>query len=83
MPVADQGEKSNRGSGRLKDMTTLIAGADSGIGRAVAQAFAREEHCRRLIDRAFDVFRRTGRRGPEHTQQLLDEGRRHADEKSK
>ncbi len=41
-PVPDHGESSYRGSGRLEGMKTLITGADSGIGRAVAIAFARE-----------------------------------------
>src|SRR4051812_41653859 len=41
-PKADHGEKSYRGTGRLKDMKAIITGADSGIGRAVAIAFARE-----------------------------------------
>jgi hypothetical protein len=41
-PVPDHGEKSYKGSGRLKDMKAVITGADSGIGRAVAIAFARE-----------------------------------------
>ena len=38
----DHGEESYRGSGRLTGKKTLITGGDSGIGRAVAIAFARE-----------------------------------------
>lgn len=41
-PAPDHGEKSYRGSGRLQDKATIITGADSGIGRATALAFARE-----------------------------------------
>lgn len=41
-PMPDHGEKSYRGSGRLTGKKALITGADSGIGRAVAIAFARE-----------------------------------------
>jgi NAD(P)-dependent dehydrogenase (short-subunit alcohol dehydrogenase family) len=41
-PQADHGEDSYRGSGRLEGLTAIITGADSGIGRAVAIAFARE-----------------------------------------
>ncbi|MGY2290583.1 SDR family oxidoreductase [Pseudomonas sp. SDO528_S397] len=41
-PYPDCGEKSYRGSGRLANKIALITGADSGIGRAVAIAFARE-----------------------------------------
>ena len=41
-PVPDHGEDSYRGSGRLKDKKAIITGGDSGIGRAVAIAYARE-----------------------------------------
>jgi NAD(P)-dependent dehydrogenase (short-subunit alcohol dehydrogenase family) len=41
-PRPDHGEDSYTGSGRLAGKKTVITGADSGIGRAVAIAFARE-----------------------------------------
>lgn len=41
-PQPDHGEHSYRGSGRLSGKAAIITGGDSGIGRAVAIAFARE-----------------------------------------
>lgn len=41
-PVPDCGENSYRGSGKLTGKRAVITGGDSGIGRAVAIAYARE-----------------------------------------
>ena len=42
IPRPDHGEHSYKGSGRLEGMKAVITGADSGIGRAVALAYAPE-----------------------------------------
>ena len=41
-PAPDHGEQSYVGTGRLPGRRALVTGADSGIGRAVAIAYARE-----------------------------------------
>ncbi len=41
-PLADHGEESYKGSGKLNNKISIITGGDSGIGKAVAIAFARE-----------------------------------------
>src|SRR3954464_15393664 len=41
-PTPDHGEASYQGSGRLAGKAAVVTGGDSGIGKAVAIAFARE-----------------------------------------
>lgn len=73
-PQPDYSETSYAGSGRLAGKASIITGGDSGIGRAVALAFAREgarrkavlvpgdiqdpAHCRALVERAAVDFGR-------------------------
>ena len=67
----DCGETSYQGSGKLEGTAALITGGDSGIGRAVAIAFAREgadvlvpgdisreAHCEELVERTVREFGR-------------------------
>jgi hypothetical protein len=59
----DHGEESYRGTGKLTGRRALITGADSGIGRAVAIAFARRaltSSCRISSPRRLTRGRRAG-----------------------
>jgi NAD(P)-dependent dehydrogenase (short-subunit alcohol dehydrogenase family) len=70
-PKPDFGERSYRGHERLKGKAAIITGGDSGIGRAVALAFAREgadvlisylsEHSD--AEQTIGLVQQTGRRG--------------------
>lgn len=63
-------DEKYRGSGKLKDKVALITGGDSGIGRAVAIAFAKE-----AADVAFVYLSEQG--DPEETKHLVEDyGRR-------
>ena len=70
-PRADHGEESYRGSGRLEGLASIITGADSGIGRAVALAFAREG-----ADVAFVYRDEMEDEDARLTQRLVEEARR-------
>jgi hypothetical protein len=58
-PKPDHGEESYEGCGKLEGRAAIITGGDSGIGRAVAIAFAREG-----ADVLISYLARGGRRRP-------------------
>jgi NAD(P)-dependent dehydrogenase (short-subunit alcohol dehydrogenase family) len=70
-PRPDHGEDSYVGLGRLTDKVALITGADSGIGRAVAIAFAREG-----ADVLASYLPQEGRDGAESARWIEQAGRR-------
>jgi NAD(P)-dependent dehydrogenase (short-subunit alcohol dehydrogenase family) len=82
-PEPDHGEDSYVGSGRLTDRRALITGGDSGIGRAVAIAYAREgadvaiAHMPEEAEDAADTVRlieKAGRQGVSLAGDVRDEG---------
>ena len=70
-PRPDYGEESYRGSGKLEGKAAVVTGGDSGIGRAVAVAFAKEgadvliSYLNEQVDaeETLRVIERSGRRG--------------------
>jgi NAD(P)-dependent dehydrogenase (short-subunit alcohol dehydrogenase family) len=71
-PEADHGESSYQGCGKLHGLAAVITGGDSGIGRAVALAFAREG-----ADVAFGYIGEEETEDARETRRLVEEaGRR-------
>ncbi|EMY34277.1 NAD(P)-dependent oxidoreductase, short chain dehydrogenase/reductase family protein [Arthrobacter crystallopoietes BAB-32] len=69
-PRPDHGEDSYRGNDRLKGKKALVTGGDSGIGRAVALAFAREG-----ADVAISYLKEEEEDGQDCLELILAEGR--------
>jgi hypothetical protein len=65
-PEPDHGEKTYVGFGRLKDRVALVTGGDSGIGRAIVLAYAREG-----ADVAFSYLKEAEARDAEQSEQLI------------
>lgn len=82
-PKPDHGEESYIGHGMLEGCKTIVTGADSGIGRAVAIAFAREGADVVLsylpeeqpdADEVIELIEKTGRRAIPMPGDISDEG---------
>lgn len=81
-PQADHGEQTYEGGGKLEGLKALVTGGDSGIGRAVAIAFAREgadvaigyfdEH--EDADETLSWIEKAGRKGIKISADLREEG---------
>ncbi|MEV2193004.1 SDR family oxidoreductase [Streptomyces phaeochromogenes] len=70
-PPPDHGETSYEGSGLLHDRKALVTGGDSGIGRAVALAYAREG-----ADVLFTYLPEEGQEAAETSRLVEDAGRK-------